>query len=64
MMAGSKTKSQKNESQSDRDFEGVISEGEETECADDIWKYYEAHKDEIEDLDEYARKRGLVKHVI
>jgi hypothetical protein len=64
MMASSKTRSLKNESLSDRDFEGVISEGEETECADDIWKYYEAHKDEIEDLDEYARKRGLVKHVI
>ena len=63
-MASSKTRSLKNESLSDRDFEGVISEGEETECADDIWKYYEAHKDEIEDLDEYARKRGLVKHVI
>jgi hypothetical protein len=48
----------------DLDFEGVISEGEETECADDMWEYYEAHKDELEDLDEYARKRGLVKHVI
>ena len=47
----------------DRDFEGVISEGEEIECADEIWEYYEAHKDELEDLDEYARKRGLVKHV-
>jgi hypothetical protein len=45
----------------DRDFEGVISEGEETECADDMWKYYEAHKDELEDLDEYAKKRGLVR---
>ena len=64
MMASSKTKPLKNESLSDRDFEGVISEGEETECADEIWKYYEAHKDEIEDLDEYARKRGLVKRVI
>ena len=64
MMASSKTRSLKNESLSDRDFEGVISEGEETECADEIWKYYEAHKDELEDLDEYARKRGLVKHVI
>ncbi|MFA6371734.1 MAG: hypothetical protein WCW68_03835 [Methanothrix sp.] len=48
----------------DRDFEGVISESEETECADDIWEYYEAHKDELEDLDEYAGKRGLVKHVV
>ena len=39
-------------------------EGEETECSDDIWAYYEAHKDELKDLDEYARARGLVKHVI
>ena len=44
--------------------EGVISESEETKCADDIWAYYEAHKDELEDLDEYASRRGLVKHVI
>jgi hypothetical protein len=48
----------------DLGLEGVISEGEETECSDDIWAYYEAHKDELEDLDEYARARGLVKHVI
>jgi len=47
----------------DGDFEGIISEGKEIECADKIWEYYEAHKDELEDLDEYARKRGLVKHV-
>jgi len=45
-------------------FEGVISEGKETECADEIWEYYEAHTDELEDLDEYARKRGLLKHVV
>ena len=63
MMASSKTLL-KDGSLSDRDFEGVISEGEETECADEIWKYYEMHKDELEDLDEYAKKRGLVKHVI
>lgn len=44
--------------------ESVITEGDETECSDDIWAYYEAHKDELEDLDEYARKRGLAKHVI
>jgi hypothetical protein len=59
MMASSKTLL-KDESLSDRDFEGVISECEETECADEIWEYYEAHKDELEDLDEYAKKRGLV----
>jgi len=63
MMASSKTLL-KNGYLTDRDFEGVISEGEETECADEIWEYYEAHKDELEDLDEYAKKRGLVKHVI
>jgi hypothetical protein len=39
-------------------FDGVPEE-EETECADDLWEYYEAHKDEIEDLDEWAKKRGL-----
>lgn len=43
---------------SDRDFE-VISEGDETKCSDDIWNYYEAHKDEAVDLEEYARKRGI-----
>ena len=45
-------------------LKGMISEGEDTKCADDIWAYYEAHKDELEDLDEYACKRGLSKHVI
>ena len=64
MMASSKTRLPKDESLSDRDFEGVISEGEEIECADKIWEYYERHKDELEDLDEYAKKRGLVKHTI
>jgi len=34
----------------------MIPESEETECFDDIWNYYEAHKDELEDLDEHARK--------
>jgi len=63
-MAGIKARPAKEEILTDRDFEGIISEGEETECADEIWKYYEAHKDELEDLDEYARKRGLVRHVI
>ena len=41
-----------------------ISEGKEIVGADKIWEYYEAHKDELEDLDEYAKKRGLVKHAI
>ena len=64
MMARGKTRLPKDESLTDRDFEGVISEGEETESADTIWEYYERHKDDLEDLDEYAKKRGLVKHVI
>ena len=64
MMASSKTRLPENESLTDRDLEGVISEGEETECANKIWEYYETHKDELEDLDEYAKKRGLVKHAI
>ena len=64
MMASSKTRLPKDESLSERDFEDVISEGEETESADTIWEYYERHKDDLEDLDEYAKKRGLVKHVI
>jgi hypothetical protein len=34
-------------------------EDKETTCADDLWAYIEAHKDEVEDLEEYARKRGL-----
>ena len=61
MMASSKTRLPKDESLPDKDFEGVISEGEETECADKIWEYYERRMDELEDLDEYAKKRGLVK---
>ncbi len=61
MSTRSKTRSVKEEVLTDRDFEGIISEGEETECADEVWEYYEAHKDELEDLDEYARKRGLIK---
>mgnify|MGYP000854632340 FL=1 len=64
MMASSKTRLIKKEPLSDRDFEGVIAEGEETKCSDDIWEYYEMHKDEHEDLDEYAKKRGLVRRLI
>ena len=63
-MARIKTRPVKEEVLTDRDFEGVISEGEETGCADEIWNYYEAHKDEVEDLDEYARKRGLIKRTV
>lgn len=54
----SKVRVPKDEALSDRDFD-AISEGEETKCSDDIWNYYEAHKDEAVDLEEYARKRGL-----
>ena len=64
MMGKIKARPAKEASLTDRVFEGVISEGEETKCADEIWEYYEAHKEELEDLDEYARKRGLVKHGI
>ncbi len=31
----------------------------ESKCADDLWDYIEAHEDELEDLEDYARKRGL-----
>ena len=37
----------------------LIPEEEDTKCADDLWDYIEAHEDELEDLEEYARKRGL-----
>jgi hypothetical protein len=37
----------------------LIPEEEETKCADDLWEYIEAHEDVLEDLEEYARKRGL-----
>ena len=64
MIASSKTRLPKDKSLSETDFEGAITDGEETECADKIWEYYERHMDELEDLDEYAKKRGLVKHTI
>lgn len=37
----------------------LILEEEDTECADDLWEYIEANEEELEDLEEYARKRGL-----
>ena len=58
MMARSKVRVPKDDALSDRDFE-AISEGVETKCSDDIWNYYESHKDEAVDLEEYARKRGI-----
>ena len=39
----------------------AISEGKETDSSDTLWEYYESHKDEVEDLEEYAKKRGIVK---
>jgi len=39
----------------------AISEGKETDSSDALWEYYESHKDEVEDLEEYVKKRGIVK---
>jgi hypothetical protein len=58
MMAKSKIRVPKDDAFGDRDFE-AISDGEETQRSDEIWDYYETHKDEAVDLDEYARKRGI-----
>lgn len=57
-MASSKTSAVEDITLMDTDVEGIPEE-EETKCADDLWAYIEAHKDEVEDLDEWARKRGL-----
>ncbi len=35
----------------------------ECRCADDHQDYIEAHEDEFEDLEAYARKRGLKQRV-
>ena len=48
----------KDEILTEKDFK-AISECEETQLSDAIWDYYESHKDEATDLEEYARKRGL-----
>jgi hypothetical protein len=58
MMARSKIRVAKEEAPIDRVFEG-IKEREETQCADEIWEYVEAHMDEAEDLEEWAKARGL-----
>jgi hypothetical protein len=42
-------------------LQDAISEGEETDASDALWEYYESHKDEIEDLEEYVKKRSIVK---
>lgn len=39
-----------------------ISEEEETKCSDDLWEYIETHEDELEDLEAYAKNRGLARH--
>lgn len=57
-MARSKTRVAKEEPLISRDFEG-IKEREETQCADEIWEYVEAHMDEAEDLEDWAKARGL-----
>lgn len=57
-MASSKTRDVEEITLMDTDVEGIPEE-DETECADDLWAYIEAHKDEVEDLEEWARKRGL-----
>jgi hypothetical protein len=58
MMTRSKARSSKEGPPISRDFEG-IKKREETQCADDIWEYVEAHMDEAEDLEEWAKARGL-----
>jgi hypothetical protein len=58
MMARSKVRMPEVDIPAERDLE-AISEGEETKCSDDIWDYYEAHKDEAISLEDYARKRGI-----
>ena len=57
-MASSKTRTAKEADLMDMEVEDIPEE-EETECAEDLWAYIEAHKDEVEDLDEWAKKRGL-----
>jgi hypothetical protein len=57
-MASSKTRTLEKADIMDADVEGIPEE-EETQCADDLWAYIEAHKDEVEDLEEWAKKRGL-----
>ena len=41
------------------DFDPIQEEEEETKCSDDLWNYIEAHEDELEDLEDYARRRGF-----
>ena len=50
MMARSKIGMYVDDALSDIDFE-AISEEKETKCSDDIWNYYEFHKDEAVDLE-------------
>lgn len=57
-MASSKKRTSEKADITNVDVEGIPEE-EETECADDLWAYIEAHKDEVEDLEEWAKKSGL-----
>lgn len=57
-MASSKTRTLEKADIMDADVEDIPEE-EETQCADDLWAYIEAHKDEVEDLEKWAKKRGL-----
>ncbi|HEX7444767.1 MAG TPA: hypothetical protein VF300_00095 [Methanothrix sp.] len=34
-------------------------ENAESKCADDLWNYITAHEDELEDLEDFARRRGF-----
>ena len=40
------------------DFDLILEE-EETKCSDDPWNYMEAPEDKLEDLEDYAKRRGF-----
>jgi hypothetical protein len=62
-MASSKTRTAKEADLMDVYVEGIPGE-DETECADDLWAYIEAHKDEVEELDECTKKRDPAQVVV
>jgi hypothetical protein len=45
----------------DSDQNAELEEAE-SKSADDFWDYIEDHVDELEDQEDYARKRGLNRH--
>jgi len=57
-MASSKTRAPEEEALLDADVEGIPEERK-TTCIEDLWDYYEPHKGEAENLEEWAKKRGL-----